>query len=412
RGPYYQPEPWSETKRIASVLQKSFESAAPEEAGALIELMQRNRIPSTDSLDRMLQLAKTNDQLLGPAIAQMTLLKNIPDGGQELLLRAVNTKDASAALLADAVVVLSISDSKESAAAVLKGISALSQLSDASDAQKKARDALVNSLAIEAQVSLFDLAAQSAEGKEGYWAESALLAIASRTNGSPEAREQAMKSIEDAWRLPGRRSRLMQVAVEIRNHYLDEKILQSVRDSDDGIAKIAKTAVEKLKIKPKKEDNSPKINSLSMEDVTANVIGMQGDIELGKQVFTRANCGACHTIRQDEVQKGPYLGSIAKTYKRPELAIAILEPSKTIAQGFVTNLIRTKEDVVLTGFVTNELTDRVTIRDQQGKETTILKEEFDERKTSPTSVMPSGVLNEFTTHELASLLDYIESLAK
>lgn len=412
RGPYYQPEPWSETKRIASVLQKSFESSSPEEAGTLIELMQRNRIPSTDSLDRMLQLAKSNEQLLGPAIAQMTLLRDIPEGGQELLLRAVNKKDASAAMLADAVVILSKSDAKESVVAMLKAISALSQLSDSSDVQKKARDALVNSLAIESQVSLFETTAQSAEGKDGYWADGALLAIASRTNGSPEAREHAMKSIEDAWREPSRRSRLMQVAVEIRNHHLDDRILQSVRDPDDAIAKIAKSAIEKLKIKPKKGDNSPKISSLSMEDAAAKVVGMQGDIELGKQVFTRANCGACHTVRQDEVQKGPYLGSIAKTYKRPELAIAILEPSKTIAQGFVTNLIRTKEDTVLTGFVTNELTDRVTIRDQQGKETTILKEEIEERKTSPTSVMPTGVLNEFTTLELASLLDYIESLAK
>ena len=36
----------------------------------------------------------------------------------------------------------------------------------------------------------------------------------------------------------------------------------------------------------------------------------------------------------DQPPKGPYLGNIAQTYKRPELAQNILEPSKTIAQGF------------------------------------------------------------------------------
>ena len=76
----------------------------------------------------------------------------------------------------------------------------------------------------------------------------------------------------------------------------------------------------------------------------------------------------------------------------------------------MTNLILTKDGEVRSGFVTSELTDRVTIRDQKGAELTVMKEEIEERKTSPTSVMPTGVMNEFTTFDLSSLLDYLESL--
>ena len=40
----------------------------------------------------------------------------------------------------------------------------------------------------------------------------------------------------------------------------------------------------------------------------------------------------------------------------------------------------------------------------------ITEDDIEERKTSKISVMPEGVLNEFTVVEVASLLDYLQSL--
>ncbi len=247
---------------------------------------------------------------------------------------------------------------------------------------------------------------------QGIWADIALLAVASNKNASPESSEAAKQAIETAWNEPNRRGRLMKAAAKVENHYLDEKILYASNDKDASIAEIANAVIEQLKITPSSTDDTPKISTMSLADAQSKAVAMHGDVLVGQQVFTKANCVACHTVRQDEVQKGPYLGNIAKTYKRPELAAAILEPSKTIAQGFATNSILTVDGAVLTGFVTLELSDRVTIRDQQGKEITIAKDDIEVRKTSTTSVMPTGVMNEFTIHELASLIDYLESLSK
>lgn len=155
-----------------------------------------------------------------------------------------------------------------------------------------------------------------------------------------------------------------------------------------------------------------KISTLSLDVAADEAVNTPGNIELGRFLFTKANCVACHTVSEDEEQKGPYLGSIAKTYKRPEIAVAILQPSKTIAQGFVTNTILTLDGELLTGFVTNERSEQVTLRDQNGKETTINKDDIDIRKTSEVSVMPTGVLNDYSVFELSSLLDYLESLSK
>lgn len=410
RGPYYQPEPWSETNKIAAVLRKSLDSATPDDAAYLIETMQRNRMESNDSLARILKLAQANEQLLGAAIAQLALAKEIPEEGLDLLRRAVNKEDASSAMLSNAVVVLSKVNSQDAPSAILTALSKMKRKGDLND-RNKARDAFLSSPKMVMHVELFENASKDVNNPAVLWADAALLTIASRKDGSPEYRARANLAIEEAWQRTSRRAPLMRAAIESSNHLLDSKILQVVGDPDVTTANIANRAVQQLKIKPKPADTSPKIGTLSLEETISKVVENHGDLALGKEVFAKANCAACHTVRQDEVQKGPYLGTIAKTYKRPELTIAVLEPSKTIAQGFITNLILTKDGELKSGFVTSELTDRVTIRDQKGGEFTMMKEDIEERKTSPTSVMPTGVMNEFSTHELASLLDYLESLA-
>ncbi len=411
RGPYYEPEPWSETPKIAEILENSLDLATPADTAILIETMNRNRIQSDAALARMVELAKSNEALLGPAIAQLATSNAVPPDGVGLLVKAAKNRDTAPAVLSNAVVSLAKLNSEATPAAMLAALSTLDHAKNAGNDQNKARRAFTNSPFLDVHVSQFAEATENGNPSEAFWADAALLTVASQKNASPESIELARSSIDKAWNLADRRARLMQVAGKINNHYLDEKILAALRDSDEEVAKIAAAVVKQLKIKPPASVDSPRISTMSIEDAIGKVINLRGDIVLGEQVFNKANCGACHTVRQDEVQKGPYLGTIAKTYKRRELATAVLEPSQLIAQGFVTNSFVTIDGELLTGFVTAELSDRVTIRDQQGQEHTILKADIEARKTSTVSVMPSGVMNDYTTHELASLLDYLESLS-
>ena len=119
---------------------------------------------------------------------------------------------------------------------------------------------------------------------------------------------------------------------------------------------------------------------------------------------------ACHTVSKDAKQQGPYLGNIAATYKRQQLAEAVLQPNKTIAQGFATTSILTVDGRVVVGFVTNELADRVTLRDAQAKEHQISKDEIEIRKTLKTSVMPEGLMDKYSVTDLAAIVDYMNSL--
>lgn len=87
-------------------------------------------------------------------------------------------------------------------------------------------------------------------------------------------------------------------------------------------------------------------------------------------------------------------------------------PNKTIAQGFATHVITLKDETVLTGFITNEAADQVSLRDILSQEHTVKKSLIVSRRTLPTSIMPSDLIGLFTVKEMASLLDYLEGLVK
>jgi putative heme-binding domain-containing protein len=71
-----------------------------------------------------------------------------------------------------------------------------------------------------------------------------------------------------------------------------------------------------------------------------------------------------------------------------------------------------KDGKSFVGFVTDEAGDTVSIRDIASTEHRFKKSEIKDRSTLPTSLMPPGLMAGFTVHEMASLLDYLESLVK
>jgi putative heme-binding domain-containing protein len=158
---------------------------------------------------------------------------------------------------------------------------------------------------------------------------------------------------------------------------------------------------------------APTIATMKTPDVIADVVRLKGDAKRGEQLFTQQGCIACHTVKVTDPLKGPYLGNIANTYQRTALAEAILEPSKTIAQGFATNTITLKDGSIQIGFVTLEASEKVVLRNIASQETTIKTADIAKRERSETiSLMPPGLAGGLTLQDFASLLDYLEGLAK
>ena len=194
------------------------------------------------------------------------------------------------------------------------------------------------------------------------------------------------------------------------------QLLPFLNSPDLAAVKSAKDTFFAIKVDPAKVTaaaTAPTIATMKTPDVIAAVVKLKGDAKRGEQLFTQQGCVACHTVKGTDPLKGPYLGNIANTYQRPALAEAILEPSKTIAQGFATNTITLKNGSTQMGFVTLEASDKIVLRNITSQEITITTADIAKREKSETiSLMPPGLAGTLTLQDFASLLDYLEALAK
>ncbi|MDI1313288.1 discoidin domain-containing protein [Prosthecobacter sp.] len=416
RGPYYQPEPWSETPKIAAALKDALAKASPDEAAFLVKEMNRNRIQSSDALDRILVLAKQDAKVIPDAVAQLATADTIPADAIPLLITAANSKQldpqSAAATLANTLTAIAKTDSAAAWTAALNALITLDAQQGSGKEQEAGRTAFLNAPKLENVHQAFEAEAAKVGTPTAIWAEAALLSLAERKTGSPESREMSQKALAAGWTDAKRRLQIISAAVKIKSHAIDDKILAATSDSDPHLSKAAQNAVKSLKLVAKGEDKTPKIGSLKPEDALTAVLKTKGDIALGEQIFTKATCIACHTTKESEAQKGPYLGNIAQTYKRPELAQNILDPNKTIAQGFASEVITLNDGTQQLGFITLESADNVKLRNITAQEFTFAVKDIKSRQKLPISIMPPGLLANYSVHEFASLLDYLESLAK
>jgi putative heme-binding domain-containing protein len=279
-----------------------------------------------------------------------------------------------------------------------------------------ARQAFFYSPKLDNHHAVFEKIAAEMKGKTGVFADVALIKIAGHKFGSPEPRDAAKLAIEAGLKESKRALQIMEAMRMVTDSVLPEQLLPLLNSPDEAIVKSAKDTFFALKIDPSTltaAAATPTISTMKTPDVIAAVAKLKGDPKRGEQLFTQQGCVACHTVNVADPLKGPYLGNIANIYQRAALAEAIIEPNKTIAQGFATNTITLKDGSVQMGFVTLEAADKVVLRNIASQEITINTADIAKREKSETiSLMPPGLAGTLTLQDFASLLDYLEALAK
>ncbi|MFZ4767027.1 MAG: c-type cytochrome, partial [Roseimicrobium sp.] len=412
RGPYYQPEAWSETPKIAVALKDALAKATPEEAAFLVKELNRNRIQFNEAQQRILALAKQNPKVLPELAAQLAGAEEIPAEAVPLLVGLVRqVGSAGPTALAQAITALSKTDSADGVSATLAALEPLKKLPDSGKDYDAALAAFLNAPKLENHHQLIERIAEKAEWPVSMYANAALLNLANRKTGSPESIQLTQKALDKGWADPKHRKLIIDAISASKHMPSAAKVLAALDDPDAEVKGAAERAAKAMRI-TKIEDKTPKIMTLKPEEALAAVLKEKGNVALGEQIFTKATCVACHTVKETEAQKGPYLGNIAQTYKRPELAQNILDPNKTIAQGFASEVFTLKDGTQQMGFITLESADSVKVRTITAQEFTFATKDIAKRDKLPISMMPPGLVNTFTVYEFASLLDYLESLAK
>lgn len=426
RGPYYQPERWAGSEKINAVLGRLLERATGAEATQLNSLFTLHRVAPGDMTSKLLALASTDDSVLPALTEQLVASDNVPAAALPLLVRAAKPAPAPpgaksnqpqfGATQVNALFALIKLGTPEAVEALLTELPSVPKNGSRGDAASdKVSNAFFLSPALENHHRLVAAEAAKLDGLKSAWADAALLQLATRKFGAPEAREAAKKALDEGWSIPARRAQIIRGAALGREASRARAIVAALDDADPAVVEAAQFAVKGLKLDPaamKSEaaQNDPLIANLKVADVLAKATTRRGDRTRGEQLFTQAGCVACHTVNASEPLRGPFLGNISTLYRRRELAEAILDPNKSIAQGFVTHQFTMKDGSTRMGFVTREGADVVAIRDIAGQPQEIRMADVAKRDHLTTSLMPPGLMGGFTVRDLAGLLDYLEAL--
>ncbi len=135
------------------------------------------------------------------------------------------------------------------------------------------------------------------------------------------------------------------------------------------------------------------------------------DFERGRSLFHAASCGACHRFSGLGGGVGPDLTSVPNKFDRNYLIEAIIDPSKNVSDQYQSSLVLLQNGQLLNGLVidADETTILVYPPDPKVEAIRVDRVDIDKIKLSPTSQMPTGLINTLNADELRQLLAYIMS---
>jgi putative membrane-bound dehydrogenase-like protein len=147
------------------------------------------------------------------------------------------------------------------------------------------------------------------------------------------------------------------------------------------------------------------------QDVVAayqKALQLKGDRERGKAVF-KANCSSCHRLEGVGQQVGAELSAI-RDRGLDAVLLNILDPNREVLPQYLSYMLVTKSGRVLTGMITAETANSLTIRKPDGSEETVLRLQIEELRSTGLSYMPEGLEQQINVPAMADLLAYLNSV--
>jgi putative heme-binding domain-containing protein len=132
-----------------------------------------------------------------------------------------------------------------------------------------------------------------------------------------------------------------------------------------------------------------------------------GDPYGGRTLFQNT-CGNCHKLFDQGASVGPDL----TTFNRSDLEtmlLAIVNPSAEIREGFENYSVEMKDDRSLSGFLVEQDNQTVVLRGIDNQNVTLPRSEIASIKPAGLSLMPDGLLDNFTKQQARDLFAYLRS---
>jgi putative heme-binding domain-containing protein len=143
------------------------------------------------------------------------------------------------------------------------------------------------------------------------------------------------------------------------------------------------------------------------------ILAIPANAQRGREILTnpqRSQCTLCHRIQGSGQSVGPDLDGIARKRSKEHLLTSILNPSAEIEPQYSSHAVLTDAGQLITGLKVDEDDDVLLLRQADGKDQRISKDQIESLKIQPQSLMPAGIYAELTAQELADLLEFLNSL--
>jgi len=127
----------------------------------------------------------------------------------------------------------------------------------------------------------------------------------------------------------------------------------------------------------------------------------------GRKMYLNS-CGKCHVLFGEGGRIGPDLTS----YKRDDvhtMLVNVVNPSAQIREGFENYVVVTNDGRTLTGLMADQDARIVVIRGSEGQSVVVPRSNIEEMSASPKSLMPEGVLKDFSEQQVRDLFAYLRS---
>jgi putative heme-binding domain-containing protein len=129
--------------------------------------------------------------------------------------------------------------------------------------------------------------------------------------------------------------------------------------------------------------------------------------EQGRIVYAKADCIKCHRFGEIGGGVGPDLSSVGKRFQKKELLQSILYPSHFISDQYSTKTVATASGRTFNGVIKEKKDGSVVVLDPEGNEVFVAAEDIDEIVPNKKSTMPTGLLNELSLEDIASLFAFL-----
>lgn len=150
---------------------------------------------------------------------------------------------------------------------------------------------------------------------------------------------------------------------------------------------------------------SPEEKLAEMRRFNNDLNAGSGDAAAGKQLFVK-HCGTCHVLFGEGNRIGPEL-TTANRKDRDALLANIVDPSAVVRREYINYTLLTFDGRILTGLLAEQDAASVTVLDAKNERTRIPREDIDELRESPVSLMPDDILQKLAPQERRNLFAYL-----